>query len=218
MSDICNNLHNIFQNIKRYRFPFDESKIPKNGIYILFETNENAHGGERIVRVGTHTGDGRLIKRLREHFLVENKDRSIFRKNIGRALLSKKNDQFLEQWNWDLTSRANKDKYSPLVDFTKQKLVEKEVSQYIKNNFSFAIFEVKSKKDRLDLESKLISSISLCEDCNPSNLWLGNSSPIRRIKESGLWLVQGLYKEPLNTEDFTRLTAPAVEPLSGYKQ
>jgi len=29
----------------------------------------------------------------------ENKDRSIFRKNIGRALLNKDNDPFIEQWN-----------------------------------------------------------------------------------------------------------------------
>jgi hypothetical protein len=36
---------------------------------------------------------------LKEHFVNENKDRSIFRKNIGRALLNKDNDYFIEQWN-----------------------------------------------------------------------------------------------------------------------
>jgi hypothetical protein len=137
--------------------------------------------------------------------MKENKDRSIFRKNIGRAILSKKSDPFLEQWNWDLTTRASKDKYLSLVNFEKQKSTEEEVSQYIKNNFSFAIFEVKLKTDRLNFESKLISTISLCENCKPSNQWLGQSSPIQKIKESGLWLVQGLYKTPLNMDEFKEI-------------
>jgi hypothetical protein len=205
MSDICSDIHHIFQNLKRYKFPFSEANLPKNGIYILFEKNELAHNGERIIRVGTHTGNDNLVKRLKEHFMKENKDRSIFRKNIGRAILHKKDDPFLEQWNWDLTTRVNKDKYSPLVDFEKQKSTEEEVSQYIKNNFSFAIFEVKSKNDRLNFESKIISTISLCENCKPSSHWLGEYSPIQKIKESGLWLVQGLYKTPLNTEDIERI-------------
>jgi len=205
MSDMCNNVHHIFQNFKRYKFPFNGEELPRNGIYILFEKNELAHNGERIVRVGTHTGNDNLSKRLKEHFIKENKDRSIFRKNIGRALLSKKNDPFLEQWNWDLTTRANKDKYSSLVDFEKQKLTEEEVSQYIKDNFSFSILDVKSKTDRLNFESKLISTISLCKDCEPSSQWLGQSSPIHKIRESGLWLVQGLYKTPLDSNDFEEI-------------
>jgi hypothetical protein len=205
MSDICNSVHHIFQNLKRYQFPFNVEELPKNGIYILFEKNELAHNGERIVRVGTHTGNDNLAKRLKEHFMKENKDRSIFRKNIGRAILSKKSDPFLEQWNWDLTTRASKDKYLSLVNFEKQKLTEEEVSQYIKNNFSFAVFEVKSKTDRLNFESKLISTISLCENCKPSDNWLGLSSPIQKIKESGLWLVQGLYKTPLNMDEFKEI-------------
>lgn len=205
MSDICNSVHHIFQNMKRYKFPFNGEELPNNGIYILFEKDELAHDGERIVRVGTHTGSDNLARRLKEHFMKENKDRSIFRKNIGRAILSKRDDTFLEQWNWDLTTRANKNKYSSLVDFEKQKSTEKEVSQYIKNNFSFTVFEVKSKTDRLNFESKLISTISLCEDCKPSSQWIGKSSPIHKIKESGLWLVQGLYKMPLGVDELEKI-------------
>ena len=67
-------------------------KIYKNGVYILFEKNESGHNGDRIVRIGSHTGNDNLVKRLEEHFLKENKDRSIFRKNIGRALLNKNSD------------------------------------------------------------------------------------------------------------------------------
>jgi len=205
MSIICNNLHHLFASIKRYSFPFDESKMPQNGIYILFEKGEMAHDTERIVRVGTHTGNGRLTSRLQEHFLKEKKDRSIFRKNIGRAILSKSNDDFLEQWNWDLTTRENKNKFLPLLDIEKQKQIEKEVTAYIQEHFSFIVFEVPSKDERLELESKIISTVSLCRNCKASSTWLGNSSPIKRIRESGLWLVQGLYKTPLSEDDYIKI-------------
>ena len=84
----CEEIHNLFNNTKRLKFPFNEEEIPLNGIYILFEKNEFAHNLDRIVRVGTHTGDNQLRARLNQHFVKENKDRSIFRKNIGRALLN----------------------------------------------------------------------------------------------------------------------------------
>ena len=85
MSKKCNKLHKLFNNMKIYSFPFNEELIPKNGIYILFEKGEKGHNTNRIVRVGTHTGINQLRSRLKQHFLNENKDRSIFRKNIGRA-------------------------------------------------------------------------------------------------------------------------------------
>lgn len=205
MSEICYQLHQKFAALKRHCFPFNEAEIPKNGIYILFEKGETAHQVDRIVRVGTHTGDGRLVSRLKEHFLKENKDRSIFRKNIGRAILSKRGDKFLEEWNWDLTTRENKDKLLPILDKEKQKQVEQEVSKYIKEYFTFSVLEVVSKEERLDLESKIISSVSLCEECKPTKNWLGNSSPVNKIRQSGLWLVQGLYKKPLSKEEFRHL-------------
>ena len=124
MGQICENVHHLFSKIQRYSFPFYENTIPKNGIYILFEKGEVAHDTDRIVRIGTHTGDNQLRSRLKQHFVKENKDRSIFRKNIGRALLSKVNNSFLEQWEWDLTTRANKEKYIPLLNTQKQAEVE----------------------------------------------------------------------------------------------
>jgi len=77
----CEALHEWANSLPARGFPFDESAIPMNGIYVLFERGEVAHGTNRIVRVGTHTGINQLRSRLRQHFLVENKDRSIFRKN-----------------------------------------------------------------------------------------------------------------------------------------
>jgi len=198
MSSECTSVHKLTNELEMYDFPFDETKIPLNGIYILFEKGESGHQQDRIVRVGTHTGENQLRSRLKQHFLKENKDRSIFRKNIGRALLSQQADPFLKLWELDLTTRKAKDKYSSLIDFNYQQSIEKQVSQYIQSNFSFTVFEVKSKEERLDVEAKLISTVSWCNECSPSNNWLGNSSPKEKIVKSGLWLVNELYKTPFD--------------------
>ena len=201
----CKKLHRLFGEMKKYNFPFDDKEIPRNGIYILFEKGEAGHDGDRIVRIGTHTGKNQLRSRLRQHFLNENKDRSIFRKNIGRALLNRDNDNFLEFWELDLTTRVAKDKFLHLIDMKKQKEIEKKVSDYIKNNFSFVVFQVDDVEDRLRLESRIISSVSRCEECGPSENWFGLNSPKKKIRDSGLWLVNELYKEPISEEDFLEL-------------
>jgi len=205
MNEDCHSMHQWFNKMKKFDFPFEEKNLPLNGIYILFEKGEYAHGTCRIVRVGTHTGNNQLISRLKQHFLKENKDRSIFRKNIGRCLLNKEKNPFLKQWELDLTTKTAKEKYAGKVDFQKQHKIEKKVSEYIQNNFNFVVFKVDEKVRRLDLESKIISTISWCEECKPSSNWLGLFSPKEKIKESGLWLVNELYKEPLSNDEMKEL-------------
>jgi len=200
----CEEIHDLFNKMERYSFPFSKG-VPKNGVYILFEKGEKAHNGDRIVRVGTHTGEGQLNSRLRQHFEVKNKDRSIFRKNIGRAFLRMKNDPFLAQWEWDMTTKAAKEKYKDLLDENKKHKLEGKVSEYIQSKLSFTVFEVNSKEERLYLESKIISTVSLCNDCQPSKSWLGLSSPKEKIQKSGLWLVNELYKDVLTDFDMKRL-------------
>lgn len=205
MSEECNTIHKWFNEMKIINFPFNENEIPLNGIYILFEKGERAHDTKRIVRVGTHTGNNQLRSRLWQHFINENKDRSIFRKNIGRALLNRDKDPFLEQWELDLTTRKAKDIHKDRVDLEKQKEIEEKVTKYMQENFSFVVFEIPEKEDRLKIESKIISTVSLCKDCRPSKNWLGLFSPKEKIRESGLWLVNELYKEPLNKIDLDKL-------------
>jgi hypothetical protein len=185
MSEKCKQLHHWFDTLEKLNFPFDEKKIPLNGIYILFEKGEIAHDVDRVVRIGTHTGKDQLRSRLKQHFVNENKDRSIFRKNIGRALLKRDKDPFIKQWEIDLTSSKAKEEYSAFIDFKKQKEVENRVSQYIQANFSFVVFEIKEPGKRLELESKIISTISLCNECKPSSEWLGLFSPKEKIRETG---------------------------------
>ncbi len=205
MSRICNEIHQWFNRMRKFTFPFDKQEIPENGIYVLFEKGEFAHSTNRIVRIGTHTGQNQLRSRLFQHFLKENKDRSIFRKNVGRAFLNKDKDPFLEKWELDLTTRNAKDLYSDSVDFDKQKEIEKRVTKYIQDNFSFVVFQIDEKDKRLNFESKIISTVSLCEVCNPSKNWLGNSSPKEKIRKSGIWLVNELWKTPLSDKDMIEL-------------
>lgn len=205
MSEICNKIHKLFKEKKKYTFLFNEDDIPDNGIYILFQKGEEGHSCDRIVRVGTHTGNKQLSSRLKQHFLNENKDRSIFRKNIGRCLLNKINSDYLNVWELDLTERANKDKYSHLIDAEYQKSIEREITMFLQTNFFFYVISIDDKDKRLELESKIISTVSKCDECEPSDNWLGLHSPKNKIKESGLWLVNELYKEELNDEDYELL-------------
>jgi len=205
MSKNCQTIHQWFNGMKKYSFPFDEQEIPENGIYILFEKGEFTHSTNRIVRIGTHTGNNQLRSRLFQHFLNENKDRSIFRKNIGRALLNKDKDAFLKQWEIDLTTKNAKEQHSNSIDFIKQKETEKRVTKYIQDNFSFVVFQVDDKDKRLEIESKIISTVSLCDECKPSQNWLGLSSPKEKIRKSGLWLVNELWKTPLSDKNMIEL-------------
>lgn len=192
-------------NLNVFSFPYDEKQIPLNGIYLLFEKGEVGHGENRIVRIGTHTGVDQLRSRLRQHFLASNKDRSIFRKNIGRCFLSKDNDPYLPVWELDMTTKLSRDTDGAKIDYEKQHTIEKEISDYMRKNFFFGVIEVTGKEERLSLESKLISTVSHCRECKPSKHWLGNYSPKNKIRESGLWLVNELYKESLSKQDFQNL-------------
>ncbi|HLE08022.1 MAG TPA: hypothetical protein VI914_00140 [Thermodesulfobacteriota bacterium] len=207
MKDTCKILHRWFNALRRYRSSFAEEleSIPKNGIYIIFEKGETYDGLDRIVRIGTHTGNNQLRSRLYQHFTKENKDRSIFRKNIGRCFLNKESNPYLKVWNLDLTTKERRKKNASLINEAFQSQIEKKISRYIQGNLSFAVIEVDNKEERLYLESRIVSTISLCGRCKPSFTWLGLYSPKDRIRESGLWQVNELYKEQLSDGDIKRL-------------
>ena len=210
MSNVCADIHRLAQRGTLHSFPFDATRLPFNGLYVLFEQGEECHGGSRIVRVGTHTGDRQLRARVLQHFVKENKDRSIFRKNIGRALLAKAGDPYLAEWERDRTSRAARVQFGPESDPLKRRTVESDVTAYMCERFSFVVFKVDDHHDRLSLESRLISTVSLCGECGPSSEWLGRFSPKAKIRTNGLWLVNELGKVPLSADDLSRLAAMVV--------
>ncbi len=200
-------LHKIFNGLNRYSFPFKdkEKEIPENGIYIIFEKGELFDNFDRIVRVGTHTGDKQLRSRLNQHFVKENKNRSIFRKNIGRCLLNKDLSPYLSLWELDITSKAEKEKNLKLLDLDFEKKIEKRISDYIQNNLSFCVFQVDTKEQRLFWESKIVSTLAKSNELKPSKNWLGNSSTKDKIKASGLWQVNELYNEALTKKELETL-------------
>lgn len=205
MSKECDYLHNLINNFERYNDLSDTKDIPTNGVYFLFEKGEKSHGVDRIVRVGTHTGDNNLIKRLNEHMYVQNKDRSIFRKHIGRSLLKKNNDSFFECWEIDLTTKAMRQKYQHKIDKDKLELVENEVSDYINKNFSYCFLPVLEKPLRLAIEKSILCTLVSCDECKPSREWLGKSHPNKNIRECGLWNIQGLSGQGLSIEEIKGL-------------
>ena len=111
----------------------------------------------------------------------------------------------MKQWNWDLTSRAKRMKLEPLIDKSKLFETEKRVSDYIQERIWFVVIEGKSREIRLKVESRMISAVSLCNECVPSDNWLGKSSPLNKIRESGLWQINELYKTSLSIDELSAL-------------
>ena len=196
-TNLCKAVHQFFNMMPRMDYQMI-SKISFNtGIYIMFEKDQKYGELDRIVRVGTHTSDGRLKARLVDHFIRKNKDGSILRKNLGKALLNKNNDPYLDTWSMDTSNPGNRE----LINEVKQAEIENSVTDYLCNNISFVCFPVINKEDRLRIEEALTSLLNRSDDFYPDNNWLGKFSPVTRICQSGLWLTQGLDAEPLMAEE-----------------
>ena len=214
MSETCKWLHEQLEQLPLISYPFDLNDLPRSGIYFFYEEGETwGHGGQRprIVRVGSHRG-GTFRGRISEHFLLNEskmdfdasqmppRDRSIFRKNIGRAVLNMAGDEYLDVWNIDFMPREKRDKYGHLRDIDREKTAERRVTRILRETFSFKYVLVPDQDDRLGkkgLERALIGTFAGCHLCRPSPRWLGNYSPVDKIRDSGLWQVQHVKHPPL---------------------
>ena len=197
----CTQLHRLFCAMPRYTWD-QISQIPfTNGIYIIFEKGEQYHGMERIVRVGTHTSANRLKARLLDHFVCENHDGSIFRKNVGKAILNAHRDPYLAAWTMDTSKPENR----RFLDEEKNTDTERRVSKYLRENFTFAGFQVMDKDERLRMEEAIIATLNAETTFIPGSKWPGLYSPEKEIRESGLWLKQGLNGKPMTDSEFERL-------------
>lgn len=203
MYNPCTRLHTIFSTATRYTAESDFQNIPENGIYILFEKSESSHDGERIVKIGTHTGRNQLPSMIQQHLFTENKNRSLFRKNIGRCLLC--DHDYAPKWEYNVTSKASKAKYLYLLDLPFEKTIEQRITAYIKDNISIVVIPVEHKHDRVRLETSMINTLTSCADCIASDEWLGNTSPKEKIKDSGLWQVNDIVGENISNADFLLL-------------
>lgn len=200
---LCVRLHQMMSELPRYTWE-EISSVPfRNGIYIVFEQGEMYHGLPRIVRVGTHTSPNRLRQRLRDHFVRENHNGSIFRKNIGKALLNQAHDPYLSTWSLD----TSKPPYLGQEDPIREREIEQAVSSYLRSRFTFSVFQVDTPEQRLRLEAGMIASLHRAPDFGPSESWLGLSYPEWEIRQSGMWLKQGLDAMPLTEKELGGLDA-----------
>ena len=188
-------LHDIFNVLRRFSYPYQKTRnkkwiVPRNGIYVFFEkgevyTNSQGYLQDRIVRVGIHTKDSergnRLFSRLDQHFRG-NMNASSFRKYVGDSLQNKQKQ--------------------PITD------IEKEVSTYMRENFSFVVFEVETEEERKKWEKKLISTLGQAGKkgiIESSKNWLGRNSSNTNVKTSGLWQDDDMNGISLNLKELEQL-------------
>lgn len=174
-NDLCKAVHNAIRALPRISYPFDRRDLPRDGIYFFFEAGEgDGHtGDERIVRVGTHK-NGNFRSRLSEHYLLGKgldvkadrpapKDRSIFRKNLGRAWICKQGIEYLDVWNIDFTSSRKRQEHGHRRDTVIEHTVETEVTALLRSDFSFAWVQVADEVERIGtggLEGRLIGALA----------------------------------------------------------
>ena len=97
----------------------------------------------------------------------------------------------------------------------RQAEIEDAVSRYIQENFTFTVIEVADKPSRLRLELRLISTISLCEECEgippawPRVLLDEETDTGKRF----FGKCNELYKRQLDADDLKQLETS----LQGYK-
>jgi hypothetical protein len=227
VANLCQWLHEQLERLPAVQYPFDLNRLPENGIYFFYEKGETwGHGRERprIVRIGTHR-EGNFRSRIAEHFLLNERkmnfdatrspphDRSIFRKNIGRALLNRSHNPYLAVWNIDFTIKENLKKHGGLRDIGEEHRIEGEVTRILRQNFSFKFAMLEGQAQRMGsagLEARLIGTVARCRACRPSAGWLGLHSSVEKIRQSGLWLVQHLAAQPLREGDQGRLVEAIV--------
>ncbi len=180
-------------------------KICKRGIYFFFDEKEERENSNalRVVRVGTHAikkdiGKSTLWERLKKHKgnignMGGDHRNSKFRELVGQAMI-KRDD--LNYPTWAIRNHANRETRNDEIE------LEGDVSRYIRN-LPFLILRVdperdnkkykSNRNDRKYLESKIIGLLSDGENPDePSEIWLGRTSPKCQVRESGLWQIQGV--------------------------
>lgn len=231
MSELCKCVHEQLAQLPLISYPFDLQELPQNGIYFFYEKGEVwGHGGDRprVVRIGGHTGQGNLRSCIDQTYVLDERrldfsqkqarpaDWGSSRKNIGRALLNKDGDDYLEIWDVDLIPRHTRDCFRHLRDLEKEKRLEEAISRIVRDRFSFRVIAVEAQTERRELEKRLVGTVAGCDLCLPSHSWLGRSSPKHKIRQGKLWQVQNLGAHPIDPADQAAITV-AIETTRGWR-
>lgn len=203
-------LHDIFNVLRRFSYPYQKTRnkkwiVPRNGIYLFFEkgekyTNPQGYLQDRIVRIGIHTKDSekgtqrgnKLFSRLDQHF-KGNMKASSFRRFVGDSLQNKHKQSITN--------------------------IEKEVSTYMRENFSFVVFEVETKEEREFWEEKLTSTLGQAGKNGFISFpyWLGKYSSNANVKTSGLWQSDEMNGSLLNPKELEQLLRIIQNSNLNYK-
>lgn len=206
-------LHELIHQLPRYKKE-DISKITfDNGICFFFEEGETYNGYDRIVMVGSHRADNKMKQRLRDHY-KPNQEGSVFRKSIGKALFRYDQYKFEEMLDLELLSGKLP---NGIKKYEKEKNIEQRIAKYINNKFSFVCIKVTDKKMRSRFEEGIVALLHNTEDFKPSNQWFGRYSPNEEIRNSGLWLREGLKYMPLTSLEAQKLEVLIWESIQEYK-
>jgi hypothetical protein len=207
-------LYWLLDQLPLHDFQTPRQSLPENGIYVFFEREESVEIDgvvrDRIVRVGTHRGDSRLRRRLRQHYggierLGTNKRASVFRRHVGAALMRRKDpqDPRLSDWLRSKSRGAHE--------------VEVWVSKVLRESFTFRCVRVDSAAARLSLESGLIALLAQHPIGEPTPEWLGHHAAAGAIRLSGLWNTQHVSGEPLTDQQLERLSKLVPATMSGRR-
>ncbi len=203
----CRAIHAALERIPARTRPTD---VPfRDGLYFFYERGEKSeHGCDRIVRVGNHPrSDGRLVRRLRDHY-SGNKNGSVFRRYFGGALLRRENPTSPclaptpGRGHWESQNGEPCGACSPY---------EQAVLEALARDFWFRCVQVGERDLRNVLERRLIVSLAACPACRPSPGWLGAHAYPESVRSSGMWNVEGVGDTPLAAEELQSFLGLAGE-------
>lgn len=202
----CRAVHEALAGVPRYS---DPGEVPfTDGLYFFFESGEDSkHGRPRITRIGNHPrAQHGLVRRLNDHYRTkrDHKNWSVFRRYLGGALLRRDGKRAcLEpepgQGHWESGEGLECDNCAPYEGL---------VTARLQSRFTFSCVAVENQTLRNQFEKRLIATVAMCRECNPSETWLGSQAYSHLVRSSGLWNSQHLRgpgMTDLDLSEFSRL-------------
>lgn len=176
----------------------------RDGLYLLFEAGETGPSGlQRVVHIGANESPGRLVERLRDFYPREDHSKSILRKHIGRALLSKQgNYDYLPVWKAKKTDA----RYNPALEGR----LEREISR-IGESFRFVLLAAPDAERRKALKRNLLSTLAFAAENAPGPGWLGHHHDDANISQSGLWNLQEIRGGSLSPADLPQIDRQLIK-------
>ena len=168
----CKRLHEIANSAPT------ATDVPSDGLYFFLESDEVWGHGEppivRISRCGSHTKQGRLPDRAREHFR-QNSNGSVVVKHFGSALAQRTGPDVLCA-HWGKADSRRCPKCKTLVQQTRQ---------HLRNNIEELAVGFIAEWERA--EKIAIGILVHCERCKPSKDWLGHHCLNPKVRQCGQW-------------------------------